>query len=52
VLVVLSAVSGPMASAQRKEPVRIGVLTEGWGPTPATVGLRDGLKALGYHEDE
>jgi putative ABC transport system substrate-binding protein len=39
-------------SAQRKEPARIGVLTEGWGPTPATVGLRDGLQALGYREDE
>ena len=39
-------------SAQRKEPAKIGVLTEGWGPTPAVVGLRDGLQALGYREDE
>jgi ABC-type uncharacterized transport system substrate-binding protein len=40
------------AWAQRKEPARIGVLTEGWGPTPAVVGLRDGLQALGLREDE
>lgn len=41
-----------MAWAQRREPVKIGVLTDSWGPTPATVGLRDGLQALGYREDE
>lgn len=40
----------PVAWGQR--PVRIGVLTEGWGPTPATVGLRDGLQALGYRQGE
>jgi putative ABC transport system substrate-binding protein len=40
------------AWAQRSDPARIGVLTEGWGPTPATVGLRDGLQALGYREGE
>jgi putative tryptophan/tyrosine transport system substrate-binding protein len=38
--------------AQRKEPVRIGVLTDSWGVTPATIGLRDGLQALGYREEE
>jgi putative tryptophan/tyrosine transport system substrate-binding protein len=42
----------PAVWAQRKEPVRIGVLTDSWGPTPATIGLRDGLQALGYREDE
>ena len=40
------------ASAQLKTPVKIGVLTESWGPTPATIGLRDGLQALGYREDQ
>ena len=54
---LIFAVSGgvlgvPAAWAQRKEPVRIGVLTDSWGPTPATIGLRDGLQALGYREDE
>jgi putative ABC transport system substrate-binding protein len=35
----------------RNRPVRIGALTESWGPTPQVVGLRDGLTALGYQED-
>ncbi len=38
--------------AQAGRLVKIGVLTESWGPTPAVVGLRDGLQALGYREDE
>jgi putative tryptophan/tyrosine transport system substrate-binding protein len=37
--------------ADRARPVRIGALTESWGPTPSIVGLRDGLVELGYHED-
>jgi len=32
--------------------VKIGALTESWGPTPMIVGLRDGLRDLGYREDE
>ncbi len=57
ITLLLIAVSGgvfaaPPVWAQRKEPVRIGVLTDSWGPTPATLGLRDGLQALGYREDE
>jgi putative ABC transport system substrate-binding protein len=31
-------------------PVRIGVLSESWGPPAATFGLRDRLKELGYRE--
>jgi putative tryptophan/tyrosine transport system substrate-binding protein len=46
---LLSAGGG---AAERTPPIRIGVLTESWGPTPTTVGLRDGLLALGYREDE
>src|SRR5439155_25626096 len=38
-------------AAGRNWPVRIGVLTEGFGPTAGAVGLRDGLKGLGYRED-
>jgi len=34
-----------------KRPVRIGALTNSWGPTPSIVGLRDGLAAFGYRED-
>ncbi len=38
--------------AEAAEPIKIGALTEGWGPTPAMVGLREGLQALGYREGE
>jgi putative ABC transport system substrate-binding protein len=30
----------------------IGALNDSWGPTPAEVGLRDGLVKLGYRENE
>lgn len=40
----------PQAQAQRL--VRIGALTEGFGPTPWVVGLRQGLIELGYRERE
>ncbi|MCZ6473361.1 MAG: ABC transporter substrate-binding protein [SAR324 cluster bacterium] len=33
-------------------PVNIGALTTSWGPPPYVVGLRDGLVALGYRENE
>lgn len=56
VIVVLLLSSGwltPGSSrAERGRPVRIGALTGSWGPTPGIVGLRDGLLALGYREDE
>ena len=42
---------GAAAEAQRTGPVRIGALTESWGPTTLIVGLRNGLLALGYRED-
>jgi putative ABC transport system substrate-binding protein len=41
-----------MSHAKRARPIRIGALTESWGPTPNMVGLRDGLQKLGYREDE
>jgi len=43
---------GGAGAAERREAVRIGVLTEGFGPTTGAVGLRDGLKGLGYREDK
>jgi ABC-type uncharacterized transport system substrate-binding protein len=43
---------GGARAAERNGPVRIGVLTEGFGPTSGAVGLRDGLKTLGYREDK
>lgn len=41
-----------MTGAQQKEPVKIRVLTDSCGPTPATVGLRDGLQTMSYHQGE
>jgi putative ABC transport system substrate-binding protein len=38
--------------AQSRRLVKIGALTESWGPTPAIVGLRDGLIDLGYREND
>jgi ABC-type uncharacterized transport system substrate-binding protein len=43
---------GGLSAAERNGPVRIGVLTEGFGPTSGAVGLRDGLKELGYRENK
>ncbi len=39
-------------AAERGKPIKIGALTESWGPTPHVVGLRDGLKQLGYRENK
>ena len=38
--------------AQPARLAKIGALTESWGPTPAIVGVRDGLQELGYREDK
>ena len=51
-LILVSVIWGnPHADAAGERPVRIGALTESWGPTPQIVGLRDGLIALGYKEN-
>jgi putative ABC transport system substrate-binding protein len=44
--------TGFAAAAERSRPFLIGALTESWGPTPQMAGLRDGLLALGYRENE
>ena len=54
-LLVLLSASPPCASsavAQLRRPVRIGGVSESWGPTPQLVGLRDGLVELGYREPD
>ena len=51
-LALLLAIVPVGGRALAAEPVKIGALNEGWGPTPATAGLREGLKALGYREGE
>jgi putative ABC transport system substrate-binding protein len=44
--------TGGSRAAERAHPLLIGALTESWGPTPQMAGLRDGLLALGYRENE
>ena len=56
-VVVLGAVAtvlalGPAEGQRPNRLVKIGALTESWGPTTQIVGLRDGLKDLGYVEDK
>ena len=41
-----------VGAEERTYPIKIGVLTASWGPTPTVVGLRDGLLELGYRENE
>jgi ABC-type uncharacterized transport system substrate-binding protein len=48
--VLLFACNG--IAAERTKPIRIGVLTDSWGPTPGLVGLRDGLREMGYRENK
>lgn len=48
--VVGLSIRGVNAAANAR-PIRIGVLTDSWGPTPHYFGLRDGLIELGYRED-
>ena len=53
VLLVSSALlSGDAHAAERALPIRIGALTDSWGPTPMIMALRDGLLVLGYREPE
>jgi putative ABC transport system substrate-binding protein len=56
ILLLLLTGSEPFAchaiAAERTNPIRIGALTDSWGPTPGTVGLRDGLQELGYQENK
>src|SRR5919109_5619220 len=51
-LICTGLFAGHAFGAERTQPVRIGVLTDSWGPTPGVVGLRDGLHELGYKENK
>ncbi|MGH7828252.1 MAG: ABC transporter substrate-binding protein, partial [Candidatus Binatia bacterium] len=51
-LFALCALISDVSAAERTQPIRIGALTDSWGPTPGVVGLRDGLKELGYRENQ
>ena len=49
---LLIAAIASASSAAQPRLVKIGALTESWGPTQSIVGLRDGLQALGLRENE
>jgi putative tryptophan/tyrosine transport system substrate-binding protein len=49
---VLTSLGPGAGHAQPRRPFKIGALTQSWGPTPALIGLRDGLTELGYRENE
>ncbi len=51
-LVSCGLLSGGASAGERTRPIRIGALTASWGPTPGIAGIRDGLLALGYEENE
>jgi ABC-type uncharacterized transport system substrate-binding protein len=51
-LVLCGLLMGEAGVAQRTQPILIGALNASWGPTPQEVGLRDGLRELGYRENE
>jgi putative ABC transport system substrate-binding protein len=51
ILLIADLIAAGTVVAQRAGPVKIGALTAGWGPTTPVIGLRDGLRELGYRED-
>ena len=52
VVLATAGLIGHGIAAQPHRLIKIGALTESWGPNPAIVGLRDGLQELGYREDQ
>ncbi len=49
------AALAPAAPGVARPPgrlIKIGALSESWGPTPGIAGLREGLRELGYRENE
>jgi putative ABC transport system substrate-binding protein len=52
VLTIAGSMASAITEAQARRLIKIGALTESWGPTPAIVGLRDGLQELGYRENQ
>jgi putative tryptophan/tyrosine transport system substrate-binding protein len=52
ILLCCELLTGFADAGERTRPFLIGALTESWGPTPQIIGLRDGLLALGYRENE
>jgi putative ABC transport system substrate-binding protein len=51
-LVINGIPIGASSAADRVRSIKIGALTDSWGPTPSIVGLRDGLIERGYRQGE
>jgi ABC-type uncharacterized transport system substrate-binding protein len=51
-LIALTLLTSGAGAVERPKPIRIGALTDSWGPTPGLIGLRDGLTDLGYRENQ
>src|SRR5690242_6016709 len=51
-LIALTLFTSGAGAVERPKPIRIGALTDSWGPTPGLIGLRDGLTDLGYRENQ
>jgi putative ABC transport system substrate-binding protein len=51
-LMALTLLTSGAGAVERPKPIRIGALTDSWGPTPGLIGLRDGLTDLGYRENQ
>jgi putative ABC transport system substrate-binding protein len=52
ILISSELLTSSVSAEERAQPIKIGVLTTAWGPSPQTFGLRDGLVELGYRENE
>jgi putative ABC transport system substrate-binding protein len=52
VLLAVQTLASHAAEGQTGRLIKIGALTDSWGPTTGIVGLRDGLKELGYRENQ
>jgi len=52
VLLALSPFMSYVSEGQTRRLVKIGALTDSWGPTNGIVGFRDGLQELGYRENQ
>lgn len=51
-LLVLAGLTSHISEGQGGRPIKIGALTDAWGPTMGMVGFRDGLRELGYRENQ
>jgi putative ABC transport system substrate-binding protein len=51
-LLLLPTFMSRVSEGQTSRLIKIGALTDSWGPTTGIVGFRDGLQQLGYRENQ